>query len=423
MSKNTISKCITLVIVIHLYNIFVKLIDEVFLQIFSIFNNRINNFRKNRISLLNKIKNELKDYRNNVWFHAASLGEYEIAVPLIRKIKKKYNCKIILTFFSESGFKLESRIGEIDKTFYFPIDTKENAQKFLDTVKPKMTFFIKSELWPNFLIELKKRKIRSYLVESKFEKNNKYLNGILGNFFINKLRIFNKIFTIDKESEEILKKKKINNVIVSGSLKIERAKELVKSKYANKVIEEFIGNDYCIVCGSTWEIDEKIIFNFIKKYKKKELKWVIAPHNTSKNNIKRIINTLNEKHLLYSKNKIRNAQCNVLIIDTIGHLKNIYKYSTISYVGGGMGNTGLHNILEACVHSVPVVIGKKYKKFKESIDLVNSKGIVSVKNQFEFDYEIEKLIDNIEYRTKKVNIIRKYLESQTYATDNIIKYL
>ena len=126
---------------------------------------------------------------------------------------------------------------------------------------------------------------------------------------------------------------------------------------------------------------------------------------------------------LYSENSIRNVQSNILIIDTIGHLKNIYKYSTISYVGGGMGSTGLHNILEACVHSVPVVIGKNYKKFKESIDLVNSKGVISVKNQFEFDYEIEKLISNIEYRTKKVNIIRKYFKFQTSATNTIIQYL
>ena len=407
----------------QLYNIFIKLIDNVFLQIFSIFNNRINSFRKNRVSLIEKIKKEVRDYRNNIWFHAASLGEYEIAVPLIRKIKKKYQCKIILTFFSESGFKLESRIKEVDQAFYLPIDTKKNAQEFLDIVKPKMTFFIKSELWPNFLIELKKRKIKSYLVESKFKKNNKYLHGILGNFFINKLKIFNKIFTVDKESKEILKKKKIENTVVSGSLKIERAKELVNSKYKNKAIEEFVGNDYCIVCGSTWEIDEKIIFNFIKKYKKKKLKWIIAPHNTSNNNIRRIINNLNENYLLYSENSLRNVQSNILIIDTIGHLKNIYKYSTISYVGGGMGSTGLHNILEACVHSVPVVIGKNYKKFKESIDLVNSKGVISVKNQFEFDYEIEKLISNIEYRTKKVNIIRKYFKFQTCATNTIIQYL
>ena len=423
MCKNTISKCITLVIVNQLYNIFIKLIDNVFLQIFSIFNSRINSFRKNRVSLIEKIKKEVRDYRNNIWFHAASLGEYEIAVPLIRKIKKKYQCKIILTFFSESGFKLKSRIKEVDQAFYLPIDTKKNAREFLDIVKPKMTFFIKSELWPNFLIELKKRKIKSYLVESTFKKNNKYLNGILGNFFINKLKIFNKIFTVDKESKEILKKKKIENTVVSGSLKIERAKELVNTKYKNKAIEEFVGNDYCIVCGSTWEIDEKIIFNFIKKYKKKKLKWIIAPHNTSNNNIRRIINNLNEKYLLYSQIGLRNAQSNILIVDTIGHLKNIYKYSTISYVGGGMGSTGLHNILEACVHSVPVVIGKNYKKFKESIDLVNSKGVISVKNQFEFDYEIEKLISNIEYRTKKVKIIRKYFKLQTSATNTIIQYL
>jgi len=209
----------------HLYNIFIKLIDKIILPILGLFNTKIKRFRKNRLSLIEKIKNEVSHENNFIWFHVASLGEYEIAVPLIRLIKEKYESKVILTFFSESGFKLKNRIKEIDYTYYLPLDTKSNAKKFLDIINPELVIFVRSEIWPNYLNEIKKRKIKSYLVESRFNEKSRYLKGVQSIFYLKKLKIFDKIFTVDEESKKALNRVKINNAVVSGSLKIERVKD------------------------------------------------------------------------------------------------------------------------------------------------------------------------------------------------------
>ena len=388
-----------------------------------VFNTKINRFQSNRKLLLDKIKNEVKMKKNTVWIHAASLGEYELAIPLIKKIKEKYSNTIILTFFSESGFKLKSRIKEIDHTFYLPIDTKSNAKRFLEIIKPEIAIFIKSEIWPNFLNEIKKRKIKTYLVESRFIKNDRYLTFPLKFLYKNKLKIFHKIFTIDDDSKLELQKSDINNVLVTGSLKIERVKHLLEEEYSNSIIEKFKGEGFCIVCGSTWEADEKIIFKYIKKSKNKKLKWIIAPHDISKGNIKRIEKNIISKYTKFSNITDDNVHGNILILDTIGHLKNIYKYADLCYIGGGMGNTGLHNILEACVYEIAVVIGKNYKKFKESIDLVELMGVISVKNQFEFDDEFDKLITDEKHRFNIINNSKKYFVGKTGASNTIIKNL
>ena len=406
----------------HLYNIFIKLIDKIVLPILEIFSNKIKRFKSNRVSLINTIANEIKVEGDRLWFHAASLGEYEMAVPLIKRIKEKHSFTIILTFFSESGFQVKNRIKEVDYTFYLPLDTKENAKNFIDIIKPKIAIFIRSEIWPNFLKELNTRKIKTYLVESTFTDDDKYLSFPLKYLYINKLKMFSKIFTVDRKSKQVLNKIGLGNVEISGSLKFERAVNLAKESYNNQIIEKFKGNDFCIVCGSTWKEDEKMIFDYIKNFNT-NIKWIIAPHDVSKNNIKRIKKNIHSNHLIYSDINKNNVHGNILILNTIGHLKNIYKYADLSYVGGGMGNTGLHNILEACVFKIPVVVGKNYKKFIESIELVKLDGLISVKNQNEFNNEINKLTTNQKYRTYKINNIKKYFNRQTVATNSIIKNL
>ena len=234
--------------------------------------------------------------------------------------------------------------------------------------------------------------------------------------------MFSKIFTVDRKSKQVLNKMGLGNVVISGSLKFERAVNLAKESYNNQIIEKFKGNDLCIVCGSTWKEDEKMIFDYIKNFDT-NIKWIIAPHDVSKNNIKRIKKNIHSNHLIYSDINKYNVHGNILILNTIGHLKNIYKYADLSYVGGGMGNTGLHNILEACVFKIPVVVGKNYKKFIESIELVKLDGLISVKNQNEFNNEINKLTTNQKYRTYKINNIKKYFNKQTVATNSIIKNL
>jgi len=405
----------------HLYNIFIKLIDKLILPILGLFNPKIKRFRTNRLSLIEKIKNEVSDKNNNIWFHVASLGEYEIAVPLIRLIKEKYKSKIILTFFSESGFKLKNRIKEIDYTYYLPLDTKSNAKKFLDIINPELVIFVRYEIWPNYLTEIKKRNVKSYLLESRFNENSGYLRGIQSIFYLKKLKIFDKVFTVDEESKNALNRVKINNVVVSGSLKIERVKDYLKDNYNNNIIKNFKGSDLCVVCGSTWKEDEKIIFKYIEESKKEKIKWIIAPHDISKKNIERIQSILNLNYCIYSDVSNNNVHGNILILNTIGDLKSIYKYSDISYIGGGMGYSGLHNILEACIYNKPVIIGKNYSGFIEAEELVESGGVASVKDYNEFKLEIEKLIYNKKNIMDKAKIISNYINAKSGALSIIQK--
>ena len=421
MYKNTISKCITLVIVNHLYNIIIELVDKLILPIFSLFNKKINRFRINRIDLIEKIKNELIDKNENIWFHAASLGEYEIAVPIIKEIKKKYECNIVLTFFSESGFKLKKRIKEIDNTFYLPLDTKSNTKKFIDLINPKISIFIKSEIWPNYLKEIRKKDIKTYLLESRFKKDDWYFKIPFKEFMMKSLKTYTKIFTQDLQSEKVLKNIGIKEVINSGSLKIERVVDQLNKNNNNEIIKKYKGNNICIVCGSTWEKDEKIIFKYIKESKNNNIKWIIAPHNISKKNIGRITKKLDSEFLIYSKINDSNAHSNILILDTIGDLKSIYSYSDLSYIGGGMGYSGLHNILEACVYKTPVIIGKNYYGFIEAEELVELGGVVSIKDYDEFKIEFENLINNKEVIKNKTKIISDYFNSKLGALSIIQK--
>ena len=405
----------------HLYNIIIELVDKLILPIFSLFSKKINRFRINRIDLIEKIKNELIDKNENIWFHAASLGEYEIAVPIIKEIKKKYECNIVLTFFSESGFKLKKRIKEIDNTFYLPLDTKKNTKRFIDLINPKISIFIKSEIWPNYLSEIRRKDIKAYLLETRFKKDDWYFKTPFKDFMMKSLKTYTKIFTQDLQSQKVLKNIGIKEVINSGSLKIERVVDQLSNNNKNEVINKYKGNNICIVCGSTWEKDEKIIIKYIKESKNKNIKWIIAPHNISKTNIDRISTKLDSEFLIYSKINESKIHSNVLILDTIGDLKNIYSYSDLSYVGGGMGYSGLHNILEACVYKTPVIIGKNYSGFIEAEELVELGGVVSVKDYDEFKIEFENLINNKEVIKNKAKIISSYFNSKLGALSIIQK--
>ena len=189
----------------HLYNIIIELVDKLILPIFSFFSKKINRFRINRIDLIEKIKNELTNKKENIWVHAPSLGEYEIAVPIIKEIKKKYECNIVLTFFSESGFKLKKRIKEIDNTFYLPLDTKKNTKRFIDLINPKISIFIKSEIWPNYLSEIRRKDIKVYLLETRFKKDDWYFKKPFKDFMMTSLKTYTKIFTQDLQSKKVLK--------------------------------------------------------------------------------------------------------------------------------------------------------------------------------------------------------------------------
>lgn len=403
-----------------LYSLFINFV-QLILPIVGLFNPKVKRFIANRKKIFNEIDYKFQSSKNNVWFHAASLGEYELALPLILEIKKKNNCKIILTFFSESGFKLRNRIKEVDQYLYLPIDTKSNAIKFIEKINPSISIFIKSEIWPNFLTQLKKKKVPIYLINGRFTDNDWYFSKF--NYFFGKhLKSFEKIFVQDYNSEKVLEKNGINNVIISGSTKVDRS--IIQLSLENTIskIEKIIKNKIVFVCGSTWAEDEAFIFKFLNETKKDDLICLLAPHDISKSNIERIEKNISVSFDKYSSDSIL-SEIKILIIDTIGDLKKLYSYADFSYVGGGMGNKGLHNILEACIFMNPVIIGKNYTEFIEAVDLVNLNGVNSISDYVEFKETIESLIESKDLRKEKKQIIEKYINTNKGATNKIFKNL
>ena len=313
----------------------------------------------------------------------------------------------------KSGFKLKKRIKEISYTYYLPIDTKYNAKEFIRIINPNIAIFVRQEIWPNYIKELKKKKIKSYLVNYTF---NKVTSKVLSST----IRKFNKVYVQDKISVENMKRLGLKNVEYSGNLKFNRALLQKDEVYENDKLHDYLKGHKCIVCGSTWEKDEEIIINYIKENKVENIKYIIAPHMVSKKNIERIKNKLGNKVNLLSDN-VYNIHYNVLLVDSIGVLKYIYKFATVSYIGGGFIKKGLHNILESCIYGNPIIIGKNYKFFNEAKDLINLKGGFSIKNSKEFHAIVNELIFNEKKRNKIQIINSKFINDNLVSINQIIK--
>ena len=396
-----------------LYNILIEFIDKILLPIISIFSRRISRFLKVRENLFQEIDKDIDRKKKYIWFHAASLGEYELAIPLIKEVKKTFDNEIILTFFSESGFKLKERINEVSKTYFLPIDSNKNAKKLVDILNPRFAIFIKSEIWPNYINELKKGDIKFFLVNYVYDRYNSRI-------FKEILKKYTKIFTQDDNSERELKKMKVDNTLYIGNLKFNRAKLQKKEKYVNKKLMNYLGDDKCIVFGSTWGRDEEIIFDYMSEEINKNMKYIIAPHVVSKKNISRIKSKLNNKVNLLSDNKY-NVQNNVLIVDSIGVLKYLYKFSNISYIGGGFQKKGLHNILEPCAYGNPVIFGKHFKFSNEAKALIKLKGGFSIQNSKQLKNTINGLLLNAN-KLKEIEIINsKFIDDNLVSINSITK--
>ena len=396
-----------------LYNILIEFIDKILLPIISIFSRRISRFLKVRENLFQEIDKDIDRKKKYIWFHAASLGEYELAIPLIKEVKKTFDNEIILTFFSESGFKLKERINEVSKTYFLPIDSNKNAKKLVEILNPRFAIFIKSEIWPNYINELKNRDIKFFLVNYVYERYNSRI-------FKEILKKYTKIFTQDDNSERELKKMKVDNTLYIGNLKFNRAKLQKKEKYINKKLINYLGDDKCIVFGSTWGRDEEIIFDYINEEINKKMKYIIAPHEVSKKNISRIKSKLNNKVNLLSDNKY-NVQNNILIVDSIGVLKYLYKFSNISYIGGGFQKKGLHNILEPCAYGNPVIFGKHFKFSNEAKALIKLKGGFSIQNSKQLKNTINGLLLNAN-KLKEIEIINsKFIDDNLVSINSITK--
>ncbi|NER12751.1 3-deoxy-D-manno-octulosonic acid transferase [Leptobacterium flavescens] len=406
-----------------IYNLLIYIVGF-FLKIASFFNKKLRLFVDGRKTVFQSLSEHIDPADKLIWFHTASLGEFEQGLPIIERIKQEYpDLKILLTFFSPSGYEVKKNHKAADIITYLPLDTKKNARKFLDLTRPQLAVFIKYEFWPNYLSELRQREVPTLLVSGIFRKKQSFFKPY-GAFMRKALRSFDHFFVQDQNSKELLNSIGFSNITISGDTRFDRVNEILSRDNSLPFIEEFKQDRLCIVAGSSWPEDEALLVDFINRSDSEKIKFVIAPHNIKPAQISQLSSAIEKKTVLFSEMEGKDlSSFDVFIADTIGILTKIYSYADIAYVGGGMGNSGLHNTLEPAVFGIPVVIGKNYSNFKEATDLVKLGGIVSISNGNSFNDQLSQLTENREYREKCGKICGDYVSENTGASIQILSYI
>ncbi|GEP49548.1 3-deoxy-D-manno-octulosonic acid transferase [Flavobacterium noncentrifugens] len=405
-----------------LYNLLVAFAGFA-LKIIAVFSPKMKLFVDGRRNVFSEISAKIKPSDKTIWFHAASLGEYEQGLPVIEKIKERFpNHKIVLTFFSPSGFEVRKNNAVADVTVYLPLDSKSNAAKFIELVHPDLVFFIKYEYWPNYLNALKKANIKTYLISGIFRENQMFFKWY-GGFYRKALDAFNHFFVQNSKSKELLLKLGKANVTISGDTRFDRVAAILEKDNALGFISEFKKEKLAVVVGSSWPKDENLLVNYINSTNH-DLKFIIAPHNIKGEQIQQLKNSIYKKTVLFSEKEGKDlSEFDVFIIDTIGILAKIYSYADIAYVGGGFGNPGVHNILEPATFGVPIVIGPNYSHFAEATALVNIEGCISISNQSQLDEAFDNLIQNEDEREEKGHICSTFVQMNKNATEIILKQI
>ena len=410
-----------------LYN-FTTYIASYLIQVVAQFSPKIKLFVEGRKDVFFTLKSQIAPTDKCIWFHAASLGEFEQGLPVMEKIRTKFpNHKMVLTFFSPSGYEVRKNTKAADVVVYLPLDTPSNARKFIAIVNPELAFFIKYEYWPNYLNELKKKNIPTYLISGIFRKNQLFFKWY-GGFYRKALDAFHHFFVQNSSSKELLLQLNKTNVTVSGDTRFDRVASILEKDNSLDFIQEFKNDALTIVIGSSWPKDEELLVSFINSTHH-DVKFIIAPHNIKAEQILHLKSQISRKTILFSEKEailkqVQNdkiSNYDVFIIDTIGILTKIYSYADIAYVGGGFGNPGVHNILEPATFGVPIVIGPNYSHFAEATALVNLQGCLSISNQIELNEAFENLIQNEDIRAEKGHICNTFVQMNKNATEIILK--
>jgi len=404
---------------LFLYNLVIS-IAGFFLKIVALFSPKIKLFVAGRKNVFSILQEKIKPSDKTIWFHSASLGEYEQGLPVIEKIKEKYpDHKIIVTFFSPSGYEVRKNNTVADVTVYLPLDTRSNAKKFLKLVHPELAFFIKYEFWLNYLKELETSKTPTYLISGIFRDNQMFFKWY-GGFYRKALKAFSYFFVQNESSKEKIEAIGFHNVIVSGDTRFDRVNAILERDNTLDFIENFKNNSPTIVIGSSWPKDEALLAEYINQAPD-HVKFIIAPHNIKADQIGNLKSQITKSTVLFSEKKdLDLSGYNVFIIDTVGLLTKIYSYGTIAYVGGGFGNPGIHNILEPATFGIPIVIGPNCSNFAEAVQLVALKGCIVISNSNELKENLDRLLNDHLFFKEKSNICRSYIQDNTGATNTIM---
>jgi len=351
-----------------------------------------------------------------VWFHAASLGEFEQGRPVMEALKRKDpTTRILLTFFSPSGYEIRKNYSGADIIVYLPFDTRRNAEKLLNTIRISKAIFIKYEFWPNYLSSLKIRDIPTFSISAIFRPEQIFFKPH-GQWYLNQLQHFNHIFVQDGVSQKLLQEQGIRQVSIAGDTRFDRVLEIAAQAKTLPLIERFVGpTQFTLVAGSTWPPDEALLIRWM--YEHPESKLILVPHEIHESHIRSILNLTGEHAIRYTQadeNSILSYRC--LILDTMGMLSSVYRYAQMAYIGGGFG-VGIHNILEAAVWGIPVIFGPNYQKFREAKELIHTGEAFSLKNYDELNH-----LSNLSKSKSQSEtyVPGDYIQKNTGATDIII---
>jgi 3-deoxy-D-manno-octulosonic-acid transferase len=402
-----------------LYNLTI-LFTQFLLKIIALFSPKMKLFVDGRKDVFAILEQKLSAKDQTIWFHAASLGEYEQGLPVIEKIKEKYPThKIVVTFFSPSGYEVRKNNTVADVTVYLPLDTPKNAKRFLELVHPDLVFFIKYEFWINYLDQLQKQNITTYLISGIFREKQLFFKWY-GGFYRKALDTFTHFFVQNENSRRLITQLGKTNVTVSGDTRFDRVVAILEKDNKLDFIAQFKNNKTTIVIGSSWPKDESLLVEYINSCTL-DVKFIIAPHNIKFEQIQQLRNSITKKTVLFSEKENKElSQYEVFIIDTIGILTKIYSYGDIAYVGGGFGNPGVHNLLEPATFGIPIVIGPNYSHFEEATQLVHLEGCLSITSSEEIKQAFTMLIQNEDLRLKKGAICNTFVQKNKGATNHII---
>ncbi len=350
-----------------------------------------------------------------IWIHVASLGEFEQGRPIIEQLRKQHpEFKILLTFFSPSGYEIRKNYSGADYIFYLPIDTPRNARKFLDIAHPEIAIIVKYEFWLNLLSELRRRKIRSYIVSAIFRRNSIFFRSY-GSMWRQALEAFEVLFVQNNESKKLLEELGFDNAVVAGDTRFDRVAEIAQTAKRIDTIDRFKGETRLFVAGSTWGPDEELLIRLMNE--NPDIKFIIAPHEMNEDRIARLMAETQGGALRFTQCTPQTSfgSRQLLILDTVGILSSVYGYATWSYIGGGFG-VGIHNTLEAATFGLPIAFGPNYHKFKEARDMVTLGAARSINNYDELKRWFVPLRDNEEFLLKTSRIAKDYTTRHQGAT-------
>jgi len=378
-------------------------------------------FRKGRKDWRSRLTNSVQPGSRNIWFHCASLGEFEQGRPVMEALRREFpSFSIVLSFYSPSGYEIRKNYPGADVICYLPADTRRNASDFIEIVRPEKVFFVKYEFWFHFTDQLGKRNIPFYLISGIFRKEQRFFSPMFwGRWFRKTLANFTHFFLQDEESARLLAGIGFTNSTIAGDTRFDRVASITKSSQLFPVVDKFKGGSPLLIAGSTWEPDEKLLVPTINQSHGK--KFILVPHEISAPHIDRLIRMLKKPVVLFSDIREEDIdQVEVIIVDAVGFLSSLYRYGTIAYIGGGFG-AGIHNILEAATFGLPVFFGPRYGKFREARQLVEKGGAFPVTSAEELEESLDRLWNHPAELKKASLTAAEYVKNNLGATTVILQ--